>query len=194
MDLNADLIIDSNINYISSVKALEMKILSIKSQIAALQRDFFPSIMARAAYRFEGRGVPESDKDNDYVAGIGIRWDIFNGGRTYHMIQEKKAILNSEFAKLAVLKRKVSSKIRYGIIDADTAYLKIDVYKKGVKVAKVYHEYTKTKFDAGKVSEVEFFQASNLLDKQERDYQNAIHNYKIKITRLERIAGLVIIK
>ena len=32
VDLNAELIIDSNINYISSVKALEMKILSIKSQ------------------------------------------------------------------------------------------------------------------------------------------------------------------
>jgi len=194
MDLNADLIIDSNIHYIHSVKAMEMKILGIKAQISAYKRDFLPSIMARAAYRFEGRGVPDSDKDNDYIAGIGMTWQIFNGGRTYYQIQEHKAILNSLYAKLAVLKRKASSKIRYGIIDADTAYLKINVRKEGVNAAKVYYEYTKTKLNVGEASEIEFFQASHLLGKQERDYKNAIYNYKIKIARLEKLAGLIITK
>ena len=140
VDLNADLIIESNLNYLNAIRSAEMKILSLKSMISALKRDFLPNIIARAAYRFEGKGVPDSDKDNDLVGGMGLRWELFQGGRTYYQIQEHKAMLNSSIAKLNLLKRDIGSKIRFGVIDADTDFYKIDVLKRSVKAAKSNYE------------------------------------------------------
>ncbi|MEC9381661.1 MAG: TolC family protein [Thermodesulfobacteriota bacterium] len=192
VDLNADLIIESNLNYLNAIKSAEMKILSLKSMISALKRDFLPNIIARAAYRFEGKGVPDSDKDNDLVGGMGLRWELFQGGRTYYQIQEHKAMLNSSIAKLNLLKRDIGSKIRFGVIDADTDFYKIDVLKRSVKAAKSNYEYIKTNYTLGEKSMVELLEAEDLLSEQETEYQNAIYDYKIKVARIERIAGVVI--
>jgi len=192
VDLNADLIIESNLNYLNAIKSAEMKILSLKSMISALKRDFLPNIIARAAYRFEGKGVPDSDKDNDLVGGMGLRWELFQGGRTYYQIQEHKAMLNSSIARLNLLKRDIGSKIRFGVIDADTDFYKIDVLKRSVKAAKSNYEYIKTNYTLGEKSMVELLEAEDLLSEQETEYQNAIYDYKIKVARIERIAGVVI--
>ncbi|MEE2975353.1 MAG: TolC family protein [Thermodesulfobacteriota bacterium] len=192
VDLNADLIIESNLNYLNAIRSAEMKILSLKSMISALKRDFLPNIIARAAYRFEGKGVPDSDKDNDLVGGMGLRWELFQGGRTYYQIQEHKAMLNSSIAKLNLLKRDIGSKIRFGVIDADTDFYKIDVLKRSVKAAKSNYEYIKTNYTLGEKSMVELLEAEDLLSEQETEYQNAIYDYKIKVARIERIAGVVI--
>jgi len=192
IDLNPELIIDSNLNYLNTVKAAEMQILALKSTISALKRDFFPNLVARAAYRFEGKGVPESDKDNDLVGGLGLTWQVFSGGRTYNQIQEHKATLNSLTAKINLLKREASTKIRLGVIDANTEYYKIGIRQKAVGAAKTYYEYTKTKYDTGEKSQIEFLEAASLLQRQEAEYENSIYNYKIKIARLEKLAGLVI--
>ncbi len=192
IDLNPELIINSNLNYLNTVKAAEMRILALKSTISALKRDFFPNLVARAAYRFEGKGVPDSDKDNDLVGGLGLTWQVFSGGRTYNQIQEHKATLNALTAKVNLLKREASTKIRLGIIDANTEYYKIGIRQKAVGAAQTYYEYTKTKYDTGEKSQIEFLEAANLLQKQEVEYENSIYNYKIKIARLEKLAGLVI--
>ena len=192
IDLSPELIIDSNLNYLNTVKAAEMQILALKSTISALKRDYLPNVVARAGYRFEGKGVPESDKDNDLVGGMGLTWNVFSGGRTYNQIQEHKATLNSLIAKVDLLKREASTKIRLGIIDADTEYYKIGIRQKAVGAAKTYYEYAKTKYDTGEKSQIEFLQAANLLQEQEAEYENSIYNYKIKIARLEKLAGLVI--
>ena len=146
----------------------------------------------RAGYRFEGKGVPDSDKDNDLVGGLGLTWQVFSGGRTYNQIQEHKATLNALTAKVNLLKREAGSKIRLGIIDANTEYYKIGIRQKAVGAAKTYYEYAKTKYDTGEKSQIEFLQAANLLQEQEAEYENSIYNYKIKIARLEKLAGLVI--
>ena len=192
VDLNPDLIIESNLNYLNSVRSAEMRILSLKSLISALKRDFLPNIIARAAYRFEGKGVPDSDKDNDLVGGMGLTWQLFQGGRTYYQIQEHKAMLNSQIAKLNLLKRDIGTEIRYGVIDADTDYYKIDVLKRSVKAAKSNYEYIKTNYNLGEKSMVELLEAQDLLSEQETEYENAIYDYKIKVARIERIAGVVI--
>ena len=190
--MNPDLIIESNLNYLNAVRSAEMKILSLKSLISALKRDFLPNIIARAAYRFEGKGVPDSDKDNDLVGGMGLTWQLFQGGRTYYQIQEHKAMLNSQIAKLNLLKRDIGTEIRYGVIDADTDYYKIDVLKRSVKAAKSNYEYIKTNYNLGEKSMVELLEAQDLLSEQETEYENAIYDYKIKVARIERIAGVVI--
>ena len=189
VDLNADLIIESNLNYLNAIKSAEMKILSLKSMISALKRDFLPNIIARAAYRFEGKGVPDSDKDNDLVGGMGLRWELFQGGRTYYQIQEHKAMLNSSIAKLNLLKRDIGSKIRFGVIDADTDFYKIDVLKRSVKAAKSNYEYIKTNYTLGEKSMVELLEAEDLLSEQETEYQNAIYDYKCRTVTIYHFQG-----
>ena len=107
IDLNSEAIIDSYMMNMYEIKALEMSILSTKATISAIYRDFLPNIVARAAYRFEGKGVSSEDKDNDLIGGMGATWQIFNGGRTYYQIQSQRARLRAQMTKLNLLKQLV---------------------------------------------------------------------------------------
>ncbi len=194
IDLDSNLIIDSYMANMYQVKALEMSILSTKATISAIYRDFLPNIVARAAYRFEGKGVADEDKDNDLIGGMGATWQIFNGGRTYYQIQSHKAKLRAQMTKLNLLKQQLGSKIRASVIEAETSYFKINVLKKSLKASEAHYKFMETKYESGELPEIKLLEADNMRNKQEILYQNSIYDYIIKIARIEKVTGLNITK
>ena len=167
-----------------------MGILSQKALISAYKRDFLPTLVAGGAYRFEGKGVAEEDKDNDFIVGLGLTWEIFAGGKTMGQIREAKSRIEALNAKLAFQKSQMKSTIKYGIIDLDTAYYKIDVYKKSLSAAQLNYNFVKTKFENGESSSVDLEEAEQLLEEQNSNYENAIYSYLIKIARFEKVVGV----
>ena len=194
IDLNSEAIIDSYMMNMYEIKALEMSILSTKATISAIYRDFLPNIVARAAYRFEGKGVSSEDKDNDLIGGMGATWQIFNGGRTYYQIQSQRARLRAQMTKLNLLKQELSSKIRGSVIEAETSFFKIEVLEKSMKASEAHFKFMKNKYDSGELSEIKLLEAKNMKDKQEILYQNSVYDYIIKIARIEKATGLNITK
>ena len=190
IDLNSEAIIDSYMMNMYEIKALEMSILSTKATISAIYRDFLPNIVARAAYRFEGKGVSSEDKDNDLIGGMGATWQIFNGGRTYYQIQSQRARLRAQMTKLNLLKQELSSKIRGSVIEAETSFFKIEVLEKSMKASEAHFKFMKNKYDSGELSEIKLLEAKNIKDKQEILYQNSVYDYIIKIARIEKATGL----
>ena len=193
IDLNAELIIDSYLMNMYEVKALEMTILSTKSYISAIYRDFLPNIVARASYRFKGKGVSSEDT-LDLIGGMGATWQLFNGGRTYHQIQAQKSLLKAQITKLRMLKQRLGGQVKTAIIEAETKYYRISVIEQSLESSLEHYEYVKTKYNSGESSEVNLLEATNLKNKQEIFYQNSIYDYIIKIARIERITGLNITK
>ena len=92
-----------NLFHDAEVKSIEMGILSQKALISAYKRDFLPTLVAGGAYRFEGKGVAEEDKDNDFIVGLGLTWEIFVE-KTMGQIREAKARIEALNAKLAFQK------------------------------------------------------------------------------------------
>ena len=194
IDLNSEAIIDSYMMNMYEIKALEMSILSTKATISAIYRDFLPNIVARAAYRFEGKGVSSEDKDNDLIGGMGATWQIFNGGRTYYQIQSQRARLRAQMTKLNLLKQQLSSKIRGSVIEAETSFFKIEVLEKSLKASEAHFKFMKNKYDSGELSEIKLLEAKNMKNKEEILYQNSVYDYIIKIARIEKATGLNITK
>ena len=190
LSLDENQILESRAASDSQIKRTEMEILSQKTLISAYKRDFLPTLVAGGAYRFEGKGVAEEDKDNDFIVGLGLTWNIFSGGKTMSQINEAKARIKALKAKLNFLKRQMKSTIKYGLIDLDTAYYKIDVYKKLLDSANVNYEFVKTKFESGQSSRVDLKEAERLLQEQSVNYENAIFSYLIKIARFEKVVGV----
>ncbi|MBT4435205.1 TolC family protein [bacterium] len=189
IELDSSLITDSHINQFYEIKALEMQIMSTKTNIAAIYRDFLPNLVARAAYRFEGKGVAEEDKDNDLIGGLGATWEIFNGGKTYHEIRSQKANLRAQMTRLRLMKQTITSKIKLAVIDADTSFYKIGVYDKAYKASSSHFQYLKSKYNNGEASEVELLEAEDLYKKQKVTYENAIYDYLIRVARIEKATG-----
>ena len=175
-----------------AVKEIEMAILSQKALISAYKRDFLPSLIAGGAYRFEGKGVAEEDKKYDFIIGLGMRWEIFSGGKTMGQIKEAESRISALEAKLKFTKRQMKSTIKYGIIDLDTAFYKIDVYKKSLKSAQINYDFNKTKYETGEASRVDLEEAERLLQEQKVNYENAVFSYLIKTARFEKLLGLTL--
>ena len=86
----------------------------------------------------------------------------------------------------------MKSTIKYGIIDLDTAFYKIDVYKKSLKSAQINYDFNKTKYETGEASRVDLEEAERLLQEQKVNYENAIFSYLIKTARFEKLLGLTL--
>ncbi len=190
LNLNEDQVLEVRSFHDAEVKSIEMGILSQKALISAYKRDFLPTLVAGGAYRFEGKGVADEDKDNDFIVGLGLTWEIFAGGKTMGQIREAKARIEALNAKLAFAKSQMKSTIKYGLIDLDTAYYKIDVYKKSLSAAQLNYNFVKTKFESGESSSVDLEEAEQLLEEQNSNYENAIYSYLIKIARFEKVVGV----
>ena len=72
--------------------------------------------------------------------------------------------------------------------------IKINVLKKSLKASEAHHEFMKTKYKSGDLSEIQLFEVENMKNKQEILYQNSIYDYIIKIARIEKVTGLNITK
>ena len=109
-------------------------------------------------------------------------------------IREAKARIEALNAKLAFQKSQMKSTIKYGLIDLDTAYYKIDVYKKSLSAAQLNYNFVKTKFENGESSSVDLEEAEQLLEEQNSNYENAIYSYLIKIARFGKLLGSKLMK
>jgi hypothetical protein len=97
-------------------------------------------------------------------------------------------------SQLSLLKQTLGSRVKASIIEAETSFYKINVLKKSFKAAEAHHEFMKTKYNSGDLSEIELFEVENMRNKQEIFYQNSIYDYIIKIARIEKVTGLNITK
>ncbi|HHP7242728.1 MAG TPA: TolC family protein [Cyclobacteriaceae bacterium] len=74
----------------SDLKAYKQKLEATESQLSASKNAFLPSVNAQFGYEWNDERIFGTSADN-YMLGVGINWNLFNGGRNFSNIQKSKA-------------------------------------------------------------------------------------------------------
>lgn len=186
VDLNLENAISKALDSRPEIKSLIAKEAGVKAILSASKQSlFFPEILGRAAYRFEGEGATGPD----FIAGIGLRFPIFQGFSDLSRVNEEKARLRQSQASIESLKSQITSEVKQIYLNLKYAEETLRVTESSKESAEENLELAREEYRLGKGSEVELAEAEALLASTNANHIQAIYNYKIAIAELERVTG-----
>ncbi len=184
--LNLDNAITNALDSRPELKSLMAKEAGMRALLSASRQSlFFPEIFARTAYRFDGEGATGPD----FIAGVGIRFPLFEGFSDVSRVSEERAKLRQSQVQIKSLKGQVSSEVKELYLNLKYAQESLQVTETSKKSAEENLELSTEEYRLGKSSEVELAEAESLLASTNANHIEAIYNYKIAIAQLERATG-----
>lgn len=169
----------------TELKSLEAQKAAMKANVDASKKEFYPEIFGRTAYRFEGEGA----ETPGFIAGVGLRFPIFNGFSRFAKVEDSKANLRRTNAELRSTKAGIVSQIKQLYLDLKFAKENINVTKRTKESAEQSLNLARERYNLARASSVELAEAEALYAISNAKYMQAIYNYNINVARLERATG-----
>lgn len=167
------------------LKSLEAQKVAMKANVDASKREFYPEVFGRTAYRFEGKGA----ETPGFIAGVGVRFPIFEGFSRFAKVEDSRANLKRTNAELRSTKAGIVSQIKHLHLDLEFAKQNIAVTKRTRDSAEQSLNLATERYNLGRASSVELAEAEALFAISNAQYMQAIYNYNINVARLERATG-----
>jgi outer membrane protein TolC len=185
VDVNLDNIISKAIELNPQVKSLRAKEVASKAELSASKDAFYPMVIGRAAYRFAGAGATGPD----FIAGVGIRFFLFQGFSRLSEVNESRARLEHAEAEIESMEGEITSEVKQLYMNLKFAEESVEVTKTSEMSAEENSQLAQEKYRLGTGSAVELSEAQALLASTSANHIEAIYNYKIAVARLERAIG-----
>lgn len=192
-------VLDQNIKNRVELQALDHGIKATDFKIKAEERWWVPKVQAQTSVSYFGlfnnsistskELLPNSGKKLDFnpsslnvlpivQAGIGFKWDVFDGNEGKHMVE--KAKIEKEI--LENKKREVTKKLNLNLVNNQTNYTianaQIKLKEKSREIAKQGLEQIEKEFRYGTKTSSALIDAENDVENAELELQNAIFNQR----------------
>ncbi len=182
VEMNLEKSIDTALDNRPELKSLKAKEAATNADLSAAQKEYFPVIFGRTAYRFKGKGA----ETPGFIAGIGLELNIFDGFKKNAQIQNARAQLKRSQAELETKKTEVESEIRKLHRDLSLAEKNISVTEETRKSSEETLALARERYRLERASDVELAEAEALYSNANAAYLEAIYNYRITAAKLER--------
>ncbi len=156
---------------------------SVSEQIAALQKNYLPSISGDAGYLFSGDDYPLQSSWN---IGANVNLSIFNGGLTTAQIGEARATLSNLKYKEQSLRQQIALQVRQAVLNLALAHESIRVSEKGLQQARENVELAEGRYKTGVGNIIELTDAQTALTVAAGANVQTLSNYKTAVAALEQ--------
>ena len=184
-DVDLDDSIDKALDTRPELKSLKAQEASMKANLTASKRAFYPQFFGRTAYRFKGEGA----ETPGFIAGVGLQFPIFDGFARSANVQDAKAKLMKSQAQIETEKVEIASEVKQLKLDLDLAEENIHITEKTKESAEKSFLLAQERYRLERASELELAEAESLYSSSDAAYRQAIYNYNITAARLERAIG-----
>lgn len=184
-NIDLDDSIDRALDTRPELKSLKAQQASMKANLAATKKEFYPELFGRTAYRFKGEGA----ETPGFIAGVGLQFPIFEGFSRFANIQDAKAKLKKSQAEMETARVEIASEVKQLKLDLDLAEENILITEKTKESAERGFLLAQERYRLERASELELAEAESLYSSSEAAYRQAIYNYNITAARLERAIG-----
>lgn len=182
IEMNIEKSIDAALDNRPELKSLKAREAAMDADLTAAQKEYFPVIFGRTAYRFKGEGA----ETPGFIAGIGLELNIFDGFKKNADIQNARAQLRRSRAELETKKTEVESEIRKLHRDLSLAEENISVTEDTRRSSEEALTLARERYRLERASDVELAEAEALYSNANAAYLEAIYNYRITAAKLER--------
>jgi len=177
--------VDQALNTRPELKALLAIEESNKANIEVSKKEFYPVIFGRTAYRFEGKGA----ETPGFIAGVGVKFPIFEGFSRFGKVQEAKANLRKTKAEKEIAKSDIISEVKQYFLDLEYAEENIIVTSKTKDSSEKTLLLAQERYKQDRASELELAEAESIYEESKTKYMQALYTYYINVAKLERATG-----
>ncbi len=148
-------------------------------------RDFFPDVTGSAAY-----GGTRSTLDEAWSATLSLTWSIFDGGNRIARHREARANLEAAQARVSATELDIERDVEQAQISVSEAEERIQAAQKAVESAQENFRLAQGRFDAGVGTILELTDAQLALTQAQNTEAQALADYRIALSNLDRAVGL----
>ncbi len=193
------LVTDESIDNRAELKALDFGIKAIDAKIKAEKTWWIPKVQASTSLSYMGfyntnlssskELMPGTGAKLDYdltnlnllpifQAGIGFKWDVFDGNEGKHEVEKAKIDREILESKKTDAERKLQLNLANNQTNYNIANAQVDLKATAKKIAKNALTQAEKEFRYGLIKATQLIEAENDLEVAELDYQTAIFNQR----------------
>jgi outer membrane protein len=158
------------------------------TQTSAARGSLLPQVVARVAFEADrGRFVTQGGAN--WLAAVGLRWNLFNGFADKARIEEAGHLMRQARAQEQRLDSAVRLQVRRAWEDLRAAQIRIEVTKAAVEQAQESLRITQNRYESGLATVTDLLRTeSAVLDAQTR-YLASVHDQRVSAATLQLAAG-----
>uniref|UniRef100_UPI002F94A153 TolC family protein n=1 Tax=Kaistella sp. TaxID=2782235 RepID=UPI002F94A153 len=193
------LVIDESIDNRAELKALDFGMKAIDAKIKAEKTWWIPKVQAMTSLSYMGfyntnlssskELMPGTGAKLDYdltnlnllpifQAGIGFKWDVFDGNEGKHEIEKAKIDREILESKKTDAERKLQLNLANNQTNYNIANAQVDLKATAKKIAKNALTQAEKEFRYGLIKSTQLIEAENDLENAELEYQTAVFNQR----------------
>ncbi len=162
-----------------------------KEDIVNARAGYKPSFQAYAGY--EGHNsILQPDLNTDlhgWIAGVQMSWDIFDGGLAYGKLKQARALHEKAEVDLEDAGRRIELEVRTAFSNFREADEVLKSQEKVVEEGEEALRLAKARNEAGTATQLDVLSAQTALTEARTTQIQALHDYAVARTRLERAVG-----
>lgn len=183
----------------AELKALDFGIKAIDAKIRAEKTWWIPKVQATASVSYLGLFNSNISSSKDVVpgmvnrldadlkntqifpmfqAGIGFKWDVFDGNEGKHQIEKSRIEREILESKKTDAERKLQLNLANNQTNYDIAWSQIELKAKARQIAKNALTQAEKEFRYGLIKSSQLIEAENDLENAELEYQTAVFNQR----------------
>ena len=154
-------------------------------------RNFFPDISGVGSYggTFRNPKSPTDDLAETWQLGLQLNWSIFDGGNKVARYQEANKNVEAARSRVQAIELSISQEVVQADLNVHETQERTQAAKKAVESAQENFRLARGRFDAGVGTIIELTDAQLALTQAQSTEAQALTDYRIAVSRLERALG-----
>jgi outer membrane protein TolC len=159
-----------------------------KTRVDSARSALLPQVMLHAAFEADRQQFINKGGAN-WLASIGMRWNVFNGNGDKAKIEESRHWMERAHADEQRVDSALRLEVRRAWADLRAAEQRIEVAKAAVAEAEESLRITQNRFEAGMSNVTDLLRNETAVLESHTRYLAAVHDQRIAATMLELAAG-----
>ena len=169
------------------LKSIIVKKEAAESSVELAKKGYFPVLTGTAGYDYAGNTFP---LERGWNIGATFSFPVFNGFLTKYQVEEAKENLNVLRANEESLRQSVFLEVQQAYLNLKEAEDSIPTAELTVQQSQENFEIANGRYAAGVGNPIEVTDAEVLLANAKLSYIQALYNYKVSQSSLEKAMGL----
>jgi outer membrane protein len=177
------------------IKIADLRTDQARTMVRAAQSEYFPTVSVVGNYTRFGdnpsvSGSDYKDAENWYVMGV-ASWNFWEWGKTKYRVDAGKARENQAADQAKELSDQIIMEIKNAYLLLQESESQIAVSRKVIEQTEENYRISEERYKERVARSTEVLDARTLLTRAQAAYANALGDYNIAYTRLQRAMGII---
>jgi len=160
-----------------------------RQSVSMAKSSFGPRVNAFAGWEMDNRTFLAGDGGNNWLGGIEVQFDIFQGGAKRAELSRQRALEEKVVAMKQAASDAVRLEVRRAYYETDTNRQQIEVARAAIAQAQESLRINQDRYDGGLTTITDLLGAEDAARRSQTDYWEAVYHFQTSYANLELASG-----